>query len=679
MLDRLCFVEDLRGRGFGGRLLLAGLIAAAPFAARAQDHARTRSIDDTLVLHYVGHAIGHETYSLRPNDAGWNLVSDVDYRDRGRRTHVAGTMQLAHDYGPVRLEIARVGDTSRVVETLVEVRGGAATVVAHSETTHVALPARTFAIAGTTPVVQHLALVRWWLAQGRPPHVAVVPGGPTNVVSIDRRGRDTLDVGGQRVALDRYAVDGVVWGSESVWIDEQGRLAAYTTAGGGGLTLAAVRQPLDSAYPRFVALATRDRLAELARLSRSIRPTARGTIALVGGTLVDGTGREPVPHSTVVVAGGRIVAAGPSGSIRVPNGAQRVDVRGQTIVPGLWDMHAHVMQVEWALMYLATGVTTVRDMGNEIDFELPLRDAIRSGRAIGPSLLLAGLVDGPGPDAFGTVTASTPDEGRAVVRRYHELGFQQLKLYTLLSPPVVAAITSEAHRLGMTVTGHVPASLTILAAVDSGMDHIAHMPIRGEPGSDSVRNIVEGLRAHGTVLDPTASWGELLGHSTAQPVASFQPGVDDLPPVLAQRIRAMGVPTIDTATAHARLARTLGIIRELHEAGVPVVAGTDEGVPGFSVSREMELYQAAGFTPMDALRAATSVSARAMHLDGEVGTLEPGRRADLLVLERNPLDNVANVRALQFVMKDGVLYRAAELRRAARLLEPQVRPISATP
>jgi hypothetical protein len=330
------------------------------------------------------------------------------------------------------------------------------------------------------------------------------------------------------------------------------------------------------------------------------------------------------------------------------------------------------MQVEWAPMYLATGVTTVRDMGNEIDFELPLRDAIQSGRAIGPTLLLAGLVDGPGPDAFGVVTAGTPDEGRAVVRRYHELGFQQMKLYTLLSPAVVGAITSEAHRLGMTVTGHVPASLTVLAAVDSGMDHIAHLPIRGEPGSDSVRHIVEGLRAHGTVLDPTASWGELLGHSTAQPVASFQPGVDELPPALAMRIAAMGVRTIDTATAHARLARTLGIIRELHEAGVSVVAGTDEGVPGFSVSREMELYQAAGFSPIDALRAATAVSARAMHLEREVGTLEPGRRADLLVLDRDPLEDVGNVRALRMVMKAGVLYRASDLRRAAGLRQPRL-------
>jgi imidazolonepropionase-like amidohydrolase len=372
-----------------------------------------------------------------------------------------------------------------------------------------------------------------------------------------------------------------------------------------------------------------------------------------------------VRDAVVVVSHGRIVAAGPRASVTIPPTAHRVEVAGKTIIPGLWDMHAHVMQVEWAPVYLAAGVITVRDMGNEVDFEIPFRAALREGRAIGPSLLLAGLVDGPGPDAFGDVTAATPDEARAVTQRYHDLGFEQLKLYSLLKPDVVAALTAEAHRLGMTVTGHVPNSLTILSAVDSGMDHIAHMPIRGEAGSDSVRAIVAHLRERGTVIDPTASWGELLQHSTAEPVAHFQPGVSHLPPVLGQRITAMGVRTIDTATAHARLARTLGVIRALHDAGVPVVAGTDEGVPGFSVYREVELYAAAGFSPIEALRAATAVSARAMRLDGEVGTIEPGKRADLVVLDKNPLDAIGNVRTVRLVMKNGTLYRSADVWMAA--------------
>jgi imidazolonepropionase-like amidohydrolase len=393
-------------------------------------------------------------------------------------------------------------------------------------------------------------------------------------------------------------------------------------------------------------------------------------VALTGATLIDGTGRPAISNATVVVQGGRIIGAGTD--VRIPLTARRIDVTGKTIIPGLWEMHGHLMQVEWATVYLAGGITTARDMGNEIGFIVPFRDAIKSGRAIGPRILLAGLIDGGGPNAFGAVNATTPDEGRAAVDRYHQLGFEQMKLYDQLQPDVVGAIIAEAHKLGMTVTGHIPRSLTLLAAVDSGMDHVAHLPIRGSADSQSVKQIIDSLKAHGTVIDPTASWGEILGHSTAEPVETFQPGIKHLPPVLFQRISRMGqapprgiTPDSAIAAAHARLARTLGIIKALHDAGVPVVAGTDEGVPAFSVYREIELYVQAGFTPMEALRAATAVPAKAMRLDGESGTVEVGKRADLLVLDANPLENISNIRTVNMVMAKGALYKSADLWRAA--------------
>ncbi|MDQ6829238.1 MAG: amidohydrolase family protein, partial [Gemmatimonadota bacterium] len=561
--------------------------------------------------------------------------------------------------------------TSARVETRVEVRGRIATVVARGETTKVTLPSTAFVIAGTSPVTQHLALLRYWLAHGRPRALAVIPGGPTNVVRIEQRGRDTLSLAGRSVVLDRFSVDGVVWGIEALWLDDKMRLAAFTTAGGGGLTLDAVRLELDPLLPKLMAIATHDRMDDLARISRRVHPVASGSMALVGATLIDGTGRDAIPDATVVIADGRITAAGARASTAIPAAARRIDARGKTIVPGLWDMHTHLMQMEWAPVYLATGVTTVRDMGNELDFIVALRAAVESRRALGPHMLLAGLVDGGGPNAFGALNATTPEEGRAIVRRYHSLGFEQMKLYDLLKPDVVGAITGEAHRLGMTVTGHVPRALGLLPAVDSGMDQIAHLPIRGDPASDSVRLVIDSLKAHGTVIDPTASWGELLGHSTALSVESFQPGVSSLPPVLAQRITRMGVVGLDTGVARERLARTLRVIGMLHDAGVPVVAGTDEGVPGFSLYREIELYAAAGFSPIEALRAATAVPARAMGMAEKVGTIEPGKRADLIVLDGNPLDDVRKIRTVRQVMTRGVLYATADIWRAVGFQPPR--------
>src|SRR5689334_9675682 len=218
----------------------------------------------------------------------------------------------------------------------------------------------------------------------------------------------------------------------------------------------------------------------------------------------------PIPDGVVVGRGGRIADVGPRESGTVPAGVVTVPVGGATIAPGLWDMHTHVTQIEWAPVYLAAGVTTARDMGNEFEFITALRASIDARRSAGPRLLLAGLVDGGGPDAFGVYYASNADEAKQIVRRYHEAGFRQIKIYSLVTPPVVEALCAEAHRLGMTVTGHIPNGMTIEQAVTAGFDQIAHLPIRGEADSDEVKKTIRFLRERGTVIDPTQSWNELL-------------------------------------------------------------------------------------------------------------------------------------------------------------------------
>ncbi len=641
-----------------------------PALASAQGASDSVPVQDRLRLYYVGYPIGWERYSItRAEPNGYEYAADFDYNDRGRRTHLVASASLARDFAPRHLEIARVTDTSRTVETRVDVNGGTAHVLSRKVEADVSLPATFAAIGGNQPVSQHLLLLRYWARHGRPHTLSAVPGGPTNELVITRRGVDTVAAGGVHEVLDRYAVDGVTWGVESVWLDREGRLAALSTTG-GGLTLDAIREALVPCLAQLMASGTRDRMNDLARISRSVRPVAKGSVALVGATLIDGTGAPAISDATVIVANGKIVAAGPRLTTPVPKGAHRVDVRGKTIMPGLWDMHTHVMQMEWAPVYLAAGVTTVRDMGNNLYFVVPFRDAVASHRIIGPRTLVAGLVDGGGPNAFGALNATTPEEGRAIVRRYHALGFEQMKLYDLLAPDVVRAIVAEAHSLGMTVTGHVPRSLGLLGAIDAGMDQIAHLPIRGAATSDTVRALIDSVKAHGTVIDPTAAWGELLTHSTAEPVSELIPGVINLPPVLAQRVNAMGIATVDTATAHARMRQTLGVLRALHDAGVPLVAGTDEGVPGLSVYREVELYALAGIPPMDALRSATAVPAKVMKLEKTLGVIQAGKLADLIVLDGNPLERMRNIETVRLVMKNGVLYRSADLWRAAGFKAP---------
>ena len=190
-------------------------------------------------------------------------------------------------------------------------------------------------------------------------------------------------------------------------------------------------------------------------------------------------------------------------------------------------MHTHVTQVEWAPVYLAAGVTTVRDMGNEFEFITPLATRFDSGRALGPRLLLAGLVDGGGPNAFGVVYAATPERGEAGRR---EVSRRRLPADQDLQPDHAADRRSDLRRSAS--AGHdrhratCPTGMTIEQAVAAGMDHIAHLRDSRRGGHQTTSTgRSRSLRDHKTVIDPTQSWDELLGHAAGTPIAAFQPGV----------------------------------------------------------------------------------------------------------------------------------------------------------
>ena len=656
----------------------------------------------TLRLHYVQKPIGYERYEVTPdgersgrsasgaeadlprrsasgaetdlsrrNASGAEadavkLTADFDFTDRGGRVQLAATLRAKGDFTPISFQAKGKSYRFVNVDSDVRVEGSDAVVRADGAVERrVTLPSQFFTVDGYAPFSAQMLLLRYWKRHGRPRVLRTVPGQPTNDVFVEARGREAIRIGEKVTMLERFAIDGVVWGRETLWLDEGGSLAAAITRA-GGLSFEAVREDLEPALVQFVQRATRDWIADLESITRVNAPLKSGAYAMVGATIVDGTNRPPVPDGVVLVRDGRIADAGPRAAVTVPDGVPTVDVSGKTLVPGLWDMHTHVTQIEWAPVYLASGVTTVRDMGNEFEFITVLRDAIASKRALGPRLLLAGLVDGPGPNAFGVYYAATPDEAKQAVGRYHDAGFQQIKIYSLITPPLVEAICAEAHRLGMTVTGHVPNGMTIDQAAKAGMDQIAHLAIRGEAGSDEVNRIIGVLRDRKTVIDPTQSWNELLGHAAGTPIAAFQPGVEKIPPPLNRLFSNAGTAGIDAAAARARLERGLRIVKALHEAGVPVVAGTDEGIPGHSVHREIELYVEAGLTPLQALQAATIVPARAMKLDADLGTIEKGKRADIVVLNANPLERIQNIRSARWTIVDGRVYDTQALWRSVR-------------
>ena len=634
-------------------------------------------------LHKFEQAIGEENYTITPDGTALTLKTDFKFTDRGSPVPLSATLRTSDSWVPQSFVIQ--GNTSRMskIETGVTVNGTNTTIQQGKDTHTISTPATFFTISGYAPVAVQMEMMRYWLSHGKPAQMTTLPQG---AVRIQDRGSQMVEVNGKPVKVERYTVQGLIWGMEVLWMDEANNLAALVSTDAEFDHFEAVRDDYEPALSTFVASAAHDEMALLTELSTSFAGRRTGTFAFIGATVIDGTGKAAIPNATVVTSGGKIVAVGPGSSVKIPKDAQRIDVAGKYIIPGLWDMHAHYEQVEWGPIYLAAGVTTVRDVGNEFDFITQVRNAVNSGKALGPHMLLAGIVDGDGPYAIGINRVNNAADAQMWVTKYHDANFQQIKIYSSVKPDNVKAICADAHKFGMTVTGHIPNGMNAYEGVDDGMDMINHIhyitdllmpkdvdmkklsrPERLKVMASIDVNSEEGKKAvaffaeHHTVIDPTVSLYEMQFRPADEPATKTEPGIARVAPELREALTSGGMPPEAAPIGQQIFQRMLAVIGALHKAGVPIVAGTDQNVPGFSVYREIELYHEAGFTPMEALQAATIVPARAMKVDADSGSVEVGKRADLDVLDANPLDDIHNVRTVRQVLANGVLYNPAPL------------------
>jgi hypothetical protein len=667
---------------------VATLSAWPHLKTNARPSASTLVEEGTFRLHKFEQPIGEEKYSLLREGDELQLAVSFHFNDRGQDVPLSAFVRMTQDLAPRSMEVH--GDMARgtPIDDTVLVEPDKILTRINDDWRSSERPAQFFTIATYAPAALQMMLLRRWQTAGRAKKFETFPAGE---LAIEDRGPDEFSVNGSKVSLERFSIADLTWGRETLWLDAQGRLAALVTVDGEYDHFEAIRPEYEEDLGSFVQRAAMDEMAALAELSKSFRSgNTQGTLALVGGTLIDGTGAPPIKDSAVVIEDGKILAAGPRGKVALPKNAQVLDVTGKTVIPGLWDMHAHFEQVEWGPVYLAAGVTTVRDCGNEFEFITAVREAVNSGRGVGPRLLLAGIVDGSGPLALGVARVDTPEQAREWVHRYHDAGFNQIKIYSSVKKENLEVVTAEAHKLGMTVTGHIPEGLTGFDGVNAGMDQINHITYivrmmapdipggRGaanspetlkafrnfDPNSEQSHKAIQFLKSHGTVVDPTLAVFEMFQRTGRKPLESFEPGVAKVAPALSVQLRNVGPGPARADLGQAQFAAELKAVSALHRAGVPIVAGTDQTVPGHSLHRELELYVEAGFTPMEALQAATLVPAKVMGLEHESGTIEPGKRADLVILGANPLDNVSNVRRTERVIQGGVVYDCAALWRS---------------
>ncbi|MBS0360713.1 MAG: amidohydrolase family protein, partial [Proteobacteria bacterium] len=594
--------------------LLSAMLLAAPSVAA--DHGRYATY---LLLHEVG----SETYDLTPAGGGGQTLSiRASLNDRGSVRASSWALTTGPDGAPHRLAQTRDGAPAGEVWRTA-VTDGVATVEEPAGRRSFKPPSTAFPIYPTPPAALEGAMIRYWRAHGAPARLPVIrASGDASPAEIQRVGADKIRVGGRVVALTRYTVGGLMFGRQVAWMDGRGRLAALMTFA-GGLPVEQVLEPYKPAFDQLVKAGVRQEMALLDAMGRQVRPEASGAFAIVGARLIDGTGAPAVADAAVVVRGGKIVAAGPRSAVVLPAGIKVIHAEGQSLLPGLWEMHSHYSGVEFGPALLAAGVTTARDCGGEFGFLTAVRDRIGRRGALGPRLLLAGLIDSGGLIGFGQVEAETPADGVAAVDRYADAGFQQIKVYTQIKPDVLKAISVEAHRRGLTVTGHVPAAVDAFGGIEDGMDQINHLQFvtqamrpKGstEPldlAGGRAKRLIDMLKDRRIVIDPTVGWGEMGGHPHAIHAAAFEPGLEDAPFTLASKFDAMGSDT-EPARYRERTAANLRVIKALYDAGVPIIAGSDTNLIGYGLDRELELYVAAGLPPMAAIQTATLGAAKAM-------------------------------------------------------------------
>ena len=432
------------------------------------------------------------------------------------------------------------------------------------------------------------------------------------------------------------------------------------------------------------------------------RAPALTTTAIVNATVVDvRTGRE-APDSVIVIRGDNIEQVGASAKVPVPPEALVVDAARKWVIPGLMDMHAHAGNIPEAPvnLYLAQGVTTIRSPGGNISLLRLLRERIESGKTIGPRLFFSGpLLDGNPPvwpdQSF---VVDSPERAQSAVNFLADQGVDFIKVYNNISEPVLERIIETATQRGLIVAGHIPRSMTMTRAVDLGMKSLEHIRITGremlpaeeanqidflplgqrEPllwerfdlASPKFTELIRHLVNSTIYLDPTLTVDEsdfVLGAAAqrSHPNNSVLP-LEWINFEESYQSPLFEVPLKLKETARKGFKKRQEFVRMCSRAGVRIIAGTDGPglgtlVPGYGLHHELQLLVESGLSPWQALRAATLTAAEALGKDRELGSIEPGKLADILILNADPLVDIGNAGKIELIIKGGKQYRPTDL------------------
>jgi imidazolonepropionase-like amidohydrolase len=528
---------------------------------------------------------------------------------------------------------------------------------------------------------------------------ALVPAGdaglnllPSGHASLKPGSRLTIQGPSGPKEVQLAFVRGILASPVPVWLDERGKYFAeinylsYFPAGfESPANMKAMREAQEAATAAEVkAIAKRFLTAE-----------AKAPVLFDNVRLFDADKGAFVESQAVLLRDGKVGSVGAAGSIAA-SGVRVIDGKGKTLVPGIWDSHMHIGD-DWDVMAnMANGITSFRSPGTTIERAKSAVSRRASGELLMGEPFIQAIVDQKHPlAAQGSMTVSSEAETIAAVRRIKDAGLWGVKFYTSMNPAWIAPGAAEAHKLGLHVSGHVPATMRPLDAVRAGYDELTHLnfvvmqampkdivdkantaervegPARFAKDIDwstpEMRAFVAELKQRGTFVDPTlVIFESMLTSDGGTPAPAYASYMGIISPVLDRTFKAGGHPLVKGYTRddyRKSYGKMVELVRVLHEAGVPIVAGTDGW--GIELVRELELYQQAGFTPAQALQAATIVPARMVGADKRIGSIAVGKEADVMLVDGDVSKELGALRRVVTVVSDGYVMDADALRKAA--------------
>ena len=407
----------------------------------------------------------------------------------------------------------------------------------------------------------------------------------------------------------------------------------------------------------------------------------------------------------VIVTGDRIEQVGTKHHVKIPKDGKIIDATGKFMIPGLWDMHVHSFFDDRGKagrdvtlpLFIANGVTGVRDMGSDLEPVLAARKEIEEHRLLGPRMIISGpMLDGPKSTYKSAIAIATPEDGRRAVDMLKSRGVDFIKIQSYVPREAYFAIVEECKKQSMTFVGHVPDSIRGSEAVNAGQKSLEHLIGIFEASSTVEDDLLTGPKSPGRFLDTydaskEAAIIQLLAknHTWQCPTLYWERGqwlVDVIDPNKDPDVKYAPVSWRETAWPRATksiikdmdtdplpvrekfVQHELDMVKKLDQAGVPFLAGTDcpagvDVIPGFSLHLELERFIAAGFTPLQTLQTATINAAKFLDKVSDFGTVEKGKIADLVVLDANPLEDIRNTQKITAVVANGRYFSRAQLDR----------------